>query len=355
MGSKNNKLILFFLLGFILSSTATLLADFPEIQLSPTTHKSALTCYEEGYNYYKQGKFEQSEKSFLNALRLEPNLIKAHYWLGKLYREKGQLKDAIFHWNEVARLKKLVHDRRIALSFLNNETPSTPQTIKVIQQKKDAEKAFEKGLLFIDKGHWEGAEVELRKAVSLYPANRDYLIKLARLLWDKHEHQASVKYYRNLMNFNFVSFADFKEGMSKIIKSNMFFLIAPLIEKQRKRFSKYPKFRYYAKLIKPVERIKPVSAGKVIKRMDGQVLLDIGFSKGLNLSDEFSLSLRAFSPGTPIIDDDTGNIIGRTEDKITADLMITKVFRQSSWALIRKEFNSGVKAGDLIEIKKTEN
>lgn len=335
--------------------SSSLYAKFPSVELSSDNHQNALVYYENGYQFYRQGNFEASEKALLTALRLEPNLIKAHYWLGKLYREKGQLKSAIFHWKEVERLKKLIHDRRIALSFRNNDYPSTSQTIKTLQQKKAAAEAYEKGLLFLDKGHWDGAEVELRKAVSLYHGNRNYVIRLARLLWDKNEHQASVKYYRDLMNFNFVSFEDFKEGMERIIKSNMLFVIPPIIRKQKKRFEKYPEFARYEKLVKPVELFQPVSAGKVIKRMGGQVLLNIGFSKGLNLSDEFSLSLRAFSPGIPIIDEDTGNVIGRTEDKITADLMITKVFSQSSWALIRKEFSSGLKAGDLIEIKKTEN
>ena len=51
-------------------------------------------------------------------------------------------------------------------------------------------------------------------------------------------------------------------------------------------------------------------------------------------------------------DPDNGKIIGREPDKTMADLLLTKVYKNTSWALIQKEFSNGLKAGDSIEFKK---
>jgi tetratricopeptide (TPR) repeat protein len=314
---------------------------------------AALDAYEAGYKYYKLGRFKESEEKLLEALKLEPNLIKAHYWLGKLYREEGRLKDAIFHWEEVDRLTRLIKQRRIALSFSNNEYPAQTQAIKTLKHQKTAQIAFEKGLHFLDKGHWDGAEVEFRKAVLNYPANKEYLRKLARLLWDKSEKQASIKFYRDLLHQKDCSLKDFIEGIDRILATDMMFVAEPLLKQHQARFAYDKDFQKRLEVLNKPIKLDTHAAGKIIKRLDGQVIVNLGLRQGLNLSDEFSLTIQSFQPGQPIIDPDTGNAIGRAPNRVSADLLITKVFKNSSWALIRREFGRGVKAGDLIEIKET--
>lgn len=313
----------------------------------------ALTAYENGYRNYRSGRFYEAEDCFIEALRHEPNLVKAHYWLGKLYREQGRLEDAIFHWEEVERLNQLISFRRIALSIENNEYPAYSQMLKTSETAKQAREAFERGINLLDKGHWDGAEVEIRDAVELYPGNHRYLLQLARLLWDKGEQQASVKFYRDLLSKRDVSYENFKEGVDKMITSGMQYVAAPLVVEQKIRFAGQPGFSEIAGKFERETSHEVVAAGKIIKRLDGQVIINLGLDEGLSLSDEFSLDLRAFKAGEILKDPDTGKQIGRAPDKPAADLLLTKVYKNTSWALIRKEFGSGVKAGDLIEFKKT--
>ncbi len=342
-----------FFLGFMFFSLSTGQAKDLCIHNNSISQDSALTFYEKGYQQYRKGHFENSEKNLLEALKLEPNLIKAHYWLGKLYKEQGRLKDAIFHWEEVSRLNRLIKFRRQALSFQNNEYPATLQSIKATNDQKSAEKLYEEALHFLDKGHWDGAEIKLREAIIKFPANKDFLRRLARLLWDRNEKQASAKFYRDLLIQKDVSFSDFLEGIDKIFETDMNFLACKLFTKQENRFGARPEFISRRKKLEKEEKLEIVSAGRVIKRLNGQVVLNMGFSQGLNLSDEYSLNLRSFNAGKPILDPVTGKQLGRNADQISADLLITKVFKYSSWALIKREFGPGVKAGDLIEIKET--
>ncbi len=320
---------------------------------APGLHDSALSSYELGYSNYRYGNFNKAEDCFIEALRQEPNLIKAHYWLGKLYHETGRLEDAIFHWEEVERLNQLIRDRRVALSVENNEYPAYNQMLRVAEKTREAREAFERGLNLLDKGHWDGAEVEIRLAVNLYPGNHQYLRQLARILWDKGEHQASVKFYRDLLSKRDVSFHDFKEGIGRMLKIDMGYVASPLIDSQRLRFAAEQGFNELAeKFITPANH-EIVAPGKIVRRLNGQVIINMGLEEGLNLSDEYSLDLRAFNAGEPLLDPDTGKQIGRAPDRPSADLLLTKVYKNTSWALIRREFGPGVKAGDLIEFKKT--
>lgn len=313
----------------------------------------ALEAYENGYRNYRTGHFNQAEDSLIEALRLEPNLVKAHYWLGKLYHEQGRLEDAIFHWEEVERLNRLIAERRTALAIENNEYPAHSQILRVSEKAKQARESFNKGLHFLDKGHWDGAEVEFRNAVELYPGNHLFLRQLARILWDKGEQQASVKFYRDLLNKRDVSFEDFKEGIEQMIRAQMPYLATPLLALHKIRFENTPEYALLRSKFETETNIDVAAIGKIIKRVDGQVIINIGMAEGLNLSDEYSLDMRAFKAGFPLSDPDTGKILGRTPAKPSADLLLTKVYKNTSWALIRKEYGSGVKAGDLIEFKKT--
>lgn len=355
LANQKRLLLLMVLLSCLSASFAA--AERPtELVLEPVVPiDKALQAYEQGYQSYKRGQFRASENRLIEAIKLEPNLVKAHYWLGKLYREQGRLEDAIFHWEEVERLNALIKQRRAALMIKDNEYPAHPQTLRATRLTKEARDAYEKGVYLLDKGHWNGAEVELRQAVILYPANHKYLITLARVLWDKNEKQASIKFYRDLMSLKDVSLEHFLEGIDRIFQLDMKYVAIPLILLQQDRFASSEAFQQ-VKNEYEIEADSQIAAiGKVIKRNSGQVIINLGSVHGLNLNDEFRLNLRAFKPGRSIFDPDTGKQIGFDMEQRSADLLVTKVNQKSSWALIRREFGSGVKEGDLIEIQKIKN
>jgi hypothetical protein len=224
--------------------------------------------------------------------------------------------------------------------------------IRTSERARVANEAYLRGIHLLDEGHWDGAEVEIRKAVELYGGNHEYLLRLARLLWDKGEQQASVKFYRDLLALRDVSLENFVEGFDRMISARMDYVAQPLLSRHEKRFAGRPEFARMRDIFKSVSNHEIVAAGKIVQKLNGQVIINLGMQEGLSLSDEFSLSLRSFKAGGPLADPDTGVVIGRAPDIPSAELLLTKVYKNTSWALIRKEFGPGVKAGDLIEFKK---
>lgn len=352
--SYSQRLVLVILLCILLVASDLVFASTnnERWQIQSEESDKALIAYENGYKSYQKGQFNTADDFFTEAIKLEPNLVKAHYWLGKLYREQGRLNDAIFHWEEVERLNRLIKKRRVALSVQNNEYPSYSQMLEVAQEIKESKEAFVKGTYLLDKGHWDGAEVEFRKAVELHSGNHHYLVQMARLLWDKNELQASVKYYRDLLSKQSVTFKLFKEGFSKMIECNMDYVAKPLLSQHEHRFAEILDFKKMQDHFKVPKKFPIKAAGKIVERRDGQVILNIGMKDGLGLSDEFRLSMHAFRAGKLISDPDNGSILDRTPGHPTAELLLTKVYKNTSWALIRREYGYGVKAGDLIEFKK---
>jgi len=62
--------------------------------------------YNLGVLYYKQGEYEKAEQQYLEALRSNPNHAEAHYNLGVLYLQQLKIKEGITHFKEYAKRKR---------------------------------------------------------------------------------------------------------------------------------------------------------------------------------------------------------------------------------------------------------
>lgn len=313
---------------------------------------AALARYEQGYEYYRQGKFAQSETSLLEALALEPNLLKAHYWLGKLYHEQGRLNDAIHHWEQVQRLNELIAKRRIALTIQDNEYPAMSKLPGTKDQIKKAKAAYERGLKLLNAGHWDGAVAELKQAHSLYPGNYAYLLRLARTLHDVGDLQGSASFYEALLSNHWVALDIFREGINVAFEAGLAYVARPLVLRYAPRFANQPEFMSIKARFEPEVDKSVASLGRVVKKLNGQVILNLGFKEGLKLKDEYALAVKVFRAGEELTDPSTGKYAGRSAELVLGELLITKVNKDNSWALIRREYGEGIKEGDLIEIQK---
>ncbi|OIP32145.1 hypothetical protein AUK22_00250 [bacterium CG2_30_54_10] len=312
---------------------------------------SALLAYEEGYRLYRNGDLWGAERRFQEALQHEPNLLKAHYWLGKVYRELGMLKESVFHWEEVLRLQSLIKKRRLALALENNEYPAEHQIVSTRVRQREGEEAFRKGRALLEEGHWEGAIVELKNAVEKYPSQPEFLKLLARLLWDQSDLQGSARVYSDLLEVRGIPRELALEAIDRLI------LVGSLQQARRGlqallvQTPQDSEVRTRLAKLEITQAPPPAAAGTVVRVMRGQVVLDIGLENGLKLADEYRLRFRSFRPGDPVTNLQTGKTIGRSLDRISANLMVTKVFARSCWALVQQEFGMGVKEGDLIEVQ----
>jgi len=62
------------------------------------------TYYKNGYEYFLQKNYEMAEQYYKKAIELNPDFEKAHYWLGKVYKQTGAYSQAIEQWKEVLRI-----------------------------------------------------------------------------------------------------------------------------------------------------------------------------------------------------------------------------------------------------------
>lgn len=317
----------------------------------PRSFDSPLLAYEDGYRLYRSGDLWGAERRLQEALQLEPNLLKAHYWLGKVYRELGMLKESLFHWEEVLRLQDLIKQRRRALTLENNEYPAESQFVATKARKKVAEEAFRKGRGLLEQGHWDGAAVELKTAVENYPAHPEYLKVLARLLWDRSDLQGSARAYADLLDIRALPREAALEAIDRLIQVGDLPPARRGLLRLLEKNPEDPQLRDRLASMEKAEDASPVAVGTVVRILRGQAVLDIGLENGLKLADEYKLRFRAFRAGDPVTDPRTGRTIGRTPDQISANLLVTKVFARSCWVIVQQEFGSGVKAGDLVEIQ----
>ncbi|MBF0548132.1 MAG: tetratricopeptide repeat protein [Candidatus Riflebacteria bacterium] len=311
---------------------------------------TALEHYEEGYRFYRRGDFPSAESHLKKALELEPNLIKAHYWLGKIYREMGQLNEAVFHWEEVIRLEKLVKERHEALQPQNNDYPAITQIQKTLENEKKAKEGYKKARSLMEEGYWEGAIAEIKEAVSLFPKNQDYLLLLARLLKDHQDSDGSLKAYELLLEIPSLSKDIFLEATGELEKQGRKDYVVRLLRNHSSVPLDSEEKKKHIQVLEEKELLEPLAVGKVTAKTNGQAVIDLGMDQGLKLADEYSLEIRSFKPGEQVINPETGKPSGRLADKLSGELLVTKVFANSAWTLIRKEFGEGVKVGDLIEI-----
>ncbi len=318
---------------------------------------AALRKYEEGYRSYHEGDFSKAEQRLHEALVLEPNLIKAHYWLGKLYREMGRLKESTFHHEEVLRIKKLIADRREALRFSNNEYPAQRQILVTKEREKRAREAYNRCRRFLDEGQWDAALAEARKAVEEFPGKAEYLLMLARIHWDRGEKKNSAALYVQLCENDRVEKPVFDEALDRLLAEEETLAVRRLLRNWTRRFPDDEKARRTLEQLELQLEGDPVSdvpaVGRVVRRMDRQVILDFGLDRRLRLADEYALGLRAFQPGETIRDASGKRFLGREPDRVSGKLLVTKVLARSCWALIQQEFGAGVKVGDFVEIQGT--
>ncbi|NLI78979.1 MAG: hypothetical protein GX442_21375 [Candidatus Riflebacteria bacterium] len=312
---------------------------------------SALLAYEDGYRRYRTGDLWKAERRLREALQLEPNLLKAHYWLGKVYRELGMLKESVFHWEEVLRLQALIKQRRLALSLQHNEYPAESQIVATRDRQHQAEEAFRKGRGLLEQGHWDGALVELKNAVALYPGHSDYLKLLARALWDQADLQGSGRFYGDLLDLPGLPRELGLEAVDRLAMIGARQVARRGLQRLLETWPGDPELTARLAALDQTAPATPVSAGRVVRVLRGQAVVNVGLEDGLKLADEYRLRFRAFRSGDEVTDPATGRVIGRTPDQACGDLLVTKVLSRSSWVLIQREFGGGVKEGDLVEVQ----
>jgi tetratricopeptide (TPR) repeat protein len=78
---------------------------YTKVENSIKYGKEAYSHYEAGYNLYEQRLFEEAIYEYRQAVRYNSDFSSAYYWLGRIYYERGNYREAVSNWKEVLRLE----------------------------------------------------------------------------------------------------------------------------------------------------------------------------------------------------------------------------------------------------------
>lgn len=172
--------------------------------------------YKEAYNdlgviYETLGDLDQAEKMYLKAIQIDEDYLAPYTNLGFLYEKKKDFSRAAYYWKKRYLLgREGEYWREEARRHLAQISPQELKKLnadllarKLLMERKkkrqeDLEKAkfyFKNALNFLAKAHYEDAQKELEKAVSLNIEDKE----LARQIND---------YYRKTLEYIFVNNAE---------------------------------------------------------------------------------------------------------------------------------------------------
>lgn len=122
----------------------------------------------------KQGRFAEAEKSYLQALRVEPDLEEAHFGLGNLFARQGKLDEARHYYQETLRIDP---DFREAHNNLGNVLASQGDLENAVRHFRQAlelgpdhsETHFNLANALAKQGHLEEATNHFQEAVKITP------------------------------------------------------------------------------------------------------------------------------------------------------------------------------------------
>ncbi len=118
-------------LKLLLKCFATILTG---LILTQCEEKTSAQYVQDGIEYSKQGRYDNAEKSFLNAIGKDPKNIDGHYGLGGIYNLEKKYKDAEKAFKSTIQLDPTYYNAWYSLGY----------TYELMGKKEDAKKSYEK-------------------------------------------------------------------------------------------------------------------------------------------------------------------------------------------------------------------
>jgi len=78
---------------------------YSKVENSIKYGKETYSHYEAGYNLYEEKLFEEALYEYRQAVRYNSDFSLAYYWLGRIYYELGNYREAASNWKEVLHLE----------------------------------------------------------------------------------------------------------------------------------------------------------------------------------------------------------------------------------------------------------
>ncbi len=79
-----------------------------------------LQHYRNGENFFKHSMIDKAKEEFLKSVKFNPDQAEAHWYLGSIYKEEGNYKEAINHWKRYISISPKVGSSEEAKRFLDS-------------------------------------------------------------------------------------------------------------------------------------------------------------------------------------------------------------------------------------------
>ncbi len=162
------------------------------LPVPPVRTKEALTLYTQGAAHYREGRFDPAIELFKKSIEADPNMFRAHVFLGMAFFEKGELDKSVEHYKTAIRIDgtyaKAHNNLGNALrrkGLLDEAFGSYKKAVRL-----DPERAlyhYNLGVTCCDIGFYEAAVIELELAADLDPSFAEALYDLGNVYYLKDD------------------------------------------------------------------------------------------------------------------------------------------------------------------------
>ena len=137
--------------------------------------------------YSAVGQDADAEQTAMEALKLAGEDGSLHYLAGKIQRARGQLDQAIDHLSDAIRLEPANVEAYLELAQAHVDLRQYEQAVRVYQQATivcpdDHRPYYQAGMLLKDGADFAAAEIMLKEASSLMPADLNIRSQLGALM-----------------------------------------------------------------------------------------------------------------------------------------------------------------------------
>jgi tetratricopeptide (TPR) repeat protein len=154
----------------------------------------------------EKGKYEESLQNIEKALKLDPNLPEAYFWLGYNYKEMNMTDKAIASFSKAVALKPDYEDAYVYLGLLSEEKkdPKASEyfTTAIRLNPKDTAAIYARGKHYQDIDSFQKAIDDYRKILDLDPGKRNANYGIGYCLYYLKKYDDALGYFSKVLLIN---------------------------------------------------------------------------------------------------------------------------------------------------------
>lgn len=159
--------------------------------ISPQVEKIlAFAYYRLGYSAYKREDYDTCIQYLEKAARVNPEMIEAHYWLGRVFYETGKLGNSLYSWQRVLEIDSQYPKAGYFLDKVENS----------IKYGKQAYEHYESGYNFYKQKLYESAIYQYHQATKYNNSFSSAYYWLGRINYEQGNYQEAISNWKEVLN-----------------------------------------------------------------------------------------------------------------------------------------------------------